>query len=99
MNSPISVPRFFYSNNFSRCIHAFKRKRSKPLPRRQSFLLEPLESRLLLSVGLIGVPNWDDQGPGPNINGQDENVPGETTLAGNPPNPVSGAIQALAIHP
>ena len=76
-----------------------RHRHATALPKRADLLLEPLESRLLLSVGLIGVPNWVAEGPGPNINGQDENIPGETTLAGNPANPVSGAIEALAINP
>lgn len=83
MNSPIY--------NFSRRFQATKRKWSKPLPRRQKLFLEPLESRLLLSADLVGVPDLVDQGPAISINGQ---VAG---LAG--PNPVVGAIEAIAPHP
>ena len=38
-------------------------KRTKALPERQSFQLEPLENRLLLSVTLSGIPDWVNQGP------------------------------------
>jgi hypothetical protein len=33
-----------------------ERKHTKAFPRRQSFILEPIESRLLLSADLVGVP-------------------------------------------
>jgi len=30
--------------------------------KRESFFLEPLENRLLLSVGLVGIPDWVPEG-------------------------------------
>ena len=72
------------------------RKSHLRLSRRQarreahSPLMERCEERLLMSITLTGVPTWIAEGPGPNINAQDENVPG--------PNPVSGATEALAIE-
>ena len=98
----MSLAELFYAKTRSRqqsCGQPRSHRRRAALARRRKIVFEPLESRLLLSVGLVGVPNWTHEGPGPNIRGQDENVPGETSLAGNPPNPVSGAIEALAIHP
>jgi len=68
-----------------------KSSKSKPLPRRQTMILEPLESRLLLSADLIGIPDWVDQGPAASINGQTSGLAG--------PNPVTGAIEAIAPHP
>jgi hypothetical protein len=52
--------------------------------------LEALESRLLLSASLIGVPDWSYQGPAPILNGS-STVP--------PDNPVTGAVQSIAINP
>jgi hypothetical protein len=50
----------------------------------------------LPSVSLLGVPSWTAEGPAPNTNGQDENVPAEP---GGGPNEVSGAVEALAVNP
>ena len=58
--------------------------------------IERLEDRTLFSVSLSGVPNWIAEGPAPNRNGQDENVPAEI---GGGLNAVSGAIQAIAVNP
>ena len=59
-------------------------------PRPRGFKLEPLETRMLLSVDLLGIPAWDDQGPTPTTGGQ-------VQLAPN--NPVTGSIQSVAAHP
>ena len=40
-------------------------KRTSPPKLSSEFCLEPLESRVLMSVALIGVPDWLDQGPEP----------------------------------
>ena len=60
-NSPFSeAPRRDRSSN---------RVRAEALPKRQDFVLEPLESRLLLSADLLGPPPiWTDLGPGPITN-------------------------------
>ncbi len=58
--------------------------------RAQRVVFEPLEPRLLLSVDLIGIPDWDDQGQMPAVNGQVQ-LPGG--------NPVSGSVNAIAAHP
>ena len=42
------------------------------------------------------MPNWIAEGPAPNTNGQDENIPAEV---GGGPNAVSGAIQGIAVNP
>ena len=71
-----------------------KRIRTKPLPNRQNFSLEPLESRLLLSVDLVGgtpIPTWTDQGPAPITNTSQTPVP--------PDNRVAGAVQTIAVDP
>lgn len=63
-----------------------------PTARRNKAHFENLESRLLLSAELLGIPDWIEQGPGPAINGQVSGLmPG--------PNPVVGAIEAIAAHP
>jgi hypothetical protein len=63
---------------------------TKALPKRESFLFEPLESRLLLSVTLAGVPDWVDQGPG-------SDVQAGSAVPQN--NAVSGAVQSIAVNP
>jgi len=65
-------------------------------PRERRVAIEALESRCLLTITLTGVPSWVPEGPAPNANGQDENVPSE---AGGGPNAVSGAIEAIAVNP
>jgi len=62
-------------------------------PKRESFQLEPLENRLLLSVGLIGVPNWSPEGPAPQISAG--NVI-STSLATQQD---VGAVNQLAVDP
>src|SRR5438067_1523960 len=70
-------------------------RRGRPAPRRHPFsrrlVLERLEERTLLTITTQGLPDWIEQGPGPNINGQVENV--------TPNNPVAGAINAIAPDP
>lgn len=53
---------------------------------------ERLEDRLLLSIDLHGVPEWQEQGPGPITGGQVEGL-------GVQNNPVAGGIEAIAAHP
>jgi len=67
-----------------------KRQRAKPHPKRPSYFLEQLEPRLLLSADLIGIPDWLDQGPGP------ENQGGAVAA---PNNAVNGAVEVLLEHP
>jgi hypothetical protein len=86
MKNPFSFARSLY-NAFTRG-HAGDTKFSKP-PKRH-FRIEPIENRLLLSVDLIGIPDWIEEGPGPTTGGQ-------VTLFPN--DPVSGAIEAVAPHP
>jgi Bacterial Ig-like domain (group 3)/RTX calcium-binding nonapeptide repeat (4 copies) len=51
----------------------------------------------MLTVDLLGgVPTWIAEGPAPNTNGQDSNVPAET---GGGPNAVTGAVEAIAVNP
>jgi hypothetical protein len=67
-----------------------KHRRSARRPR---FILGPesLEDRTLLSVNLVGVPNWIEQGPGP-ITGDLSETPASF-------NNGAGAIEAVAIDP
>jgi hypothetical protein len=69
---------------------ALTQERTKSLPSRKSFLLEPLESRILLSAELFGVPIWDPQGPAPTTDGQ---------ASGSPDDAVTGSVNAAAPHP
>lgn len=59
-------------------------KRQECLTRRRRLQLEILEDRTLLST-------WVEQGPGPVLNGQVQNI--------RPNNPVSGAINAIVADP
>jgi hypothetical protein len=79
----------FLSTRFQRD-QASKRKRTKSLPSRTGFLLEPLESRILLSADLFGVPIWDPQGPAPTTDGQ---------ASASPDDAVTGSVNAVAPHP
>ena len=71
-----------------RHIAGLRRRISSVAARRLS--LEPLEDRRLLSIELFGVPTWDAQGPESLTSSTGVRVPG---------NHVSGAIQAIAVHP
>src|SRR6267142_2560356 len=53
-------------------------------------LCEALEDRRLLSISVVGIPNWIEQGPAPTNGGQDN------TFSSNQ---VGGAVEALAAHP
>src|SRR6187455_1576573 len=69
------------------------RKRLSPqarLDRAIAAVLEPLERRTLLSVAIAGIPSWTEQGPGPSQGGSGQGIPNQ---------PVTGAIQAVAVHP
>ena len=65
-------------------------KERRNTPRSRRLLLEPMEPRMLLSVSLVGVPEWFDQGPGP------ENQGGAVAA---PNNAVNGAVEMLVMHP
>lgn len=56
---------------------------------------EPLEDRRMLAIGLSGVPDWIEQGPGPLSNGQSLVLQNGSVIAG----PSSGAVEALAANP
>lgn len=78
-----------------------RRFRRPPAARRRWAGLEALEGRCLLTgpgVILSGVPTWIAEGPAPNSNGQDANVPAETGGGPNG-NPVTGAVEAIAVNP
>jgi Ca2+-binding RTX toxin-like protein len=53
--------------------------------------VERLEDRTLMAVSLTGVPSWVEQGPGPIIGGDTSGL--------GPDNPVSGAVEAIAVRP
>src|SRR5262249_6049641 len=73
-----------------RCDQRSNRIRAEALPKRQDFVLEPLESRLLLSADLVGVSPWTFEGPAPILNAG-------STIAPN--NPATGAVQSVAVNP
>ena len=52
--------------------------------------LEVLEDRTLLTVNLLGVPNWTELGSSPHIN---------AGSVSDPNNPASGAVEEIAIDP
>jgi hypothetical protein len=57
---------------------------------RRRYVVGSLETRRLLAASLVNLPTWTEQGPGPITNGQTN---------GLPDNPVSGAVNAIAINP
>jgi len=79
----------FFKNPF-RPHRSLERERAKPRPRRRDFLLEPLESRLLLSVDLVGAPSWVPEGPAPIINAGSSVAPNH---------PATGAVESAAVNP
>jgi hypothetical protein len=68
-------------------------KRSFKASGRQSLttLIERLEDRTLLTVNVLGTPNWFEQGPGPITNGNN--------VIGIPNQPQAGATNSVAIDP
>ncbi len=70
--------------------YARLRQRRRVRPLRRTLVFESLESRLLLSVGLIGVPIWAEQGPGPIHNGNNVIMTDS---------PQAGAVEAIAVDP
>jgi hypothetical protein len=64
-------------------------RRARAAPHRRP-VFEPLENRILLSVDLIGVPDWVEQGPGPMQSAQVTVPPGDFA---------TGAVESIAINP
>src|SRR5262245_17113557 len=66
--------------------------------RRSRLNVEPLEERSLLTITATGIPNWQEQGPGPITRGQ--------VIVGDLVGPnardddfVSGAVNAITVDP
>jgi hypothetical protein len=70
-----------------------KPNRPKPLPKQQSFHLEPLENRLLLSAALVGIPDWTFQGPAPIVSASNA-----INVIAAPGNAAGGAVESVAIR-
>jgi hypothetical protein len=81
------------------------RERTRIPPHRQNFLLEPLESRLLLSVSLVGIPDWTALGPGPITNAANVDLNGNNNPnrsvdnigTGDAADVQVGAVEAIAV--
>lgn len=58
--------------------------------------IEPLEDRRMLAIDLVNIPAWVEEGPAPIIGGNTQGIT-------EPPQPftdsVSGAVEAIAVHP
>jgi len=91
MKKLMDLARFFSRAHDRGVLPKPSRRRALP-PRRNPFAFEPLENRLLLSVSLISVPTWIEQGPGPITNGGVTGMPLQN-------NAVAGAVQAVAVDP
>jgi len=87
----MSLAELFYAKQAHRTQSITPWRRRKLPPRRRKIVFEPLEGRLLLSVGLVGIPDWLDQGPAPTTGGQ--------VFLAAPDDAVSGAVESLAAHP
>ena len=79
-----------FSRNHGPVAYAAGRPRRAPAGRHRKPIFEALESRILLSVDLIGVPDWVEQGPGPMQSAQ-VNVP--------PADFATGAVESIAVNP
>src|SRR5262249_41349509 len=92
---------FSFSDRRRRNRHS--NERPKVLPKRQDFALEPLESRLLLSANLVGVPDWSALGPGAITNASNVDLDGNSNPNGTPIRTgdagdiQAGAIEAVAV--
>src|SRR6266545_4290152 len=92
--------RDFQDHRSSLAIHHHKRrhksykKETTTRAQAETFSVEPLESRLLLSVTLAGSPDWIEQGPAPIENGNNVilTAPGQNR-------PQDAAVQAIAVDP
>jgi precorrin-6B methylase 2 len=84
-----AVARLFRSEDRHVAVRG-KRRARRATPRARQLLFEPLESRVLLSVSLAGVPDWVDQGPEPILNASSVITPN---------NPATGAVQTVAVNP
>jgi hypothetical protein len=85
MKGPVGRALTFCRNVFSRELE----KKSKS--GRQRFRIEPLETRLLLSVDLIGIPGWIPDGPQPILDAP--------SVSAAPGDAAGGAVQSIAINP
>jgi hypothetical protein len=90
MKSSLAIVRLLCRDLLNRAQSKKLKSSRARFPKRLNFSLEPLEGRLLLSVGLVGIPDWVDQGPAP-IVGAQVNVP--------PDNFATGAVESIAINP
>src|SRR5262245_11484901 len=59
-------------------------------PRPRILRLETLEDRRVLAINITPIPDWLEVGPAPVY---------EAQVIGIPNRPVSGAVQAIAVHP
>ena len=80
----------FFSRHHGRGLSAAGSPRQVPPALRRKPKFETLENRILLSVDLIGIPDWIELGPAPTTGGQTSSSPDDA---------VSGAVNALAAHP
>ena len=85
MKGPVGRALAFCRNVFSRDLE--KKSRSG----RQRFRIEPLETRLLLSVDLMGIPGWIPDGPQPILDAP--------SVSAAPGDAAGGAVQSIAINP
>ena len=68
MKLSTSVTGFFARHDGS-ALPPHRRSRHAPALLHRRPIFEPLENRILLSVDLIGIPDWVEQGPGPTVTG------------------------------
>ncbi len=69
------------------CLQRTTQRRGRRQP---SMVFEPLEPRLLLSAGLIGIPDWIDNGAAPMTGAQVSVPPGDFA---------TGAVESVAVNP
>jgi len=80
----------FISRHHGRGLSAAGSPRRVPPALRRKPIFETLESRILLSVDLVGIPDWIELGPGPMQSAQVNVPPGDFA---------TGAVESIAINP
>jgi len=89
MKLSTKVAGFFFRNRGHGFSAGAQRSRAIPTPRRRA-VFEALESRLLLSVDFVGIPDWVELGPGPMQSAQVNVPPGDFA---------TGAVESIAVNP
>src|SRR5262245_45673269 len=87
--------------SFSSMFGKSQRNGRKMPPRSHRRAWRPIESidpRQMLTLGLVGAPDWNELGPAPSFGGGSMGI-GSTATTFDDRNPVAGGVLQLAPHP